>query len=36
MMDDEQLGSIISGEITDALNPYDQEFSAKRINALDY
>ncbi len=36
MMDDEQLGSIISGEITDALNHYDQEFSAKRIKALDY
>ena len=35
-MDNEALGSIVSGEITDALNHYDQEFSAKRIKALDF
>lgn len=35
-MDDEHLGSVVSSEITDALNHYDQEFSAKRIKALDY
>jgi hypothetical protein len=35
-MDEDQLGSIVSSEITDALNHYDQEFSAKRIRALDF
>ena len=35
-MDNEALGSIVSGEITDALNHYAQEFSAKRIKALDF
>ena len=35
-MDNEALGSIVSGEITDALNHYAQECSAKRIKALDF
>ena len=34
-MDDEQLGSIVSGEITDALNHFDNEYTTDRLRALD-
>ena len=35
-MDDEQLGSIVSGEITDALNHFDSEYTQERLRALDF
>ena len=35
-MDDYQLNSIISSEITDALNHFDSEFSQERIRAMDF
>ena len=34
-MDDDQLGSIVSGEITDALNHFDNEYTTDRLRALD-
>ena len=34
-MDDYQLGSIVSGEITDALNHFDNEYTTDRLRALD-
>jgi len=36
MMDDEQLGSVISREITESLNHFDTEYTQDRIDALDY
>lgn len=36
MMDNEQLGSVISKEITESLNHFDSEYSQDRIDALDY
>ena len=35
-MDDYQLGSIVSGEITDALNHFDSEYTEERLRALDF
>jgi len=35
-MDDYKLNSIISSEITDALNHFDSEFSQERIRAMDF
>ncbi len=35
-MDDVQLGSIVSGEITDALNHFDSEYTQDRLRALDF
>ena len=35
-MDDYQLNSIVSSEITDALNHFDSEFSQERIRAMDF
>ncbi len=35
-IDNEQLGSIVSREITDSLNHFDSEFAQDRIDALDY
>ncbi|REJ67621.1 MAG: hypothetical protein DWQ28_06490 [Proteobacteria bacterium] len=35
-MDEVQLGSIVSGEITDALNYFDSEYSQDRLRALDF
>jgi hypothetical protein len=35
-MDDYRLNSIISSEITDALNHFDSEFSQERIRAMDF
>ena len=35
-MDDEQLGSVISREITERLNHFDTEYTQDRIDALDY
>lgn len=35
-MDDYQLNSIISSEITDSLNHFDSEFSQGRIRAMDF
>ena len=35
-MDDVQLGSIVSGEITDALNHFDSEYTTDRLRALDF
>lgn len=35
-MDDEQLGSVISREITESLNHFDTEYTQDRIDALDY
>lgn len=34
-MDDYQLGSIVSGEITDALNHFDSEYTEERLRALE-
>jgi hypothetical protein len=36
MMDNEQLGSVISREITESLNHFDTEYTQDRIDALDY
>ena len=36
MMDDEQLGSVVSREITESLNHFDTEYTQDRIDALDY
>ena len=36
MMDNDQLGSVVSREITESLNHFDTEFSQDRIDALDY
>ena len=35
-MDDYKLNSIVSSEITDALNHFDSEFSQERIRAMDF
>jgi hypothetical protein len=35
-MDDYQLSSIVSGEITDALNHFDSEYTQERLRALDF
>ena len=35
-MDEVQLGSIVSGEITDALNHFDSEYTQDRLRALDF
>jgi len=35
-MDDVQLSSIVSGEITDALNHFDSEYTTDRLRALDF
>ena len=35
-MDDEQLGSVVSREITESLNHFDTEYTQDRIDALDY
>jgi len=35
-MDDYQLNSIVSSEVTDALNHFDSEFSQDRIRAMDF
>ena len=35
-MDDYQLNSIVSSEIRDSLNHFDQEFSQERIRAMDF
>ena len=35
-MDNDQLGSVVSREITESLNHFDTEFSQDRIDALDY
>jgi len=35
-MDDYQLNSIVSSEITDSLNHFDSEFSQERIRAMDF
>ena len=35
-MDDVQLGSIVGGEITDALNHFDSEYTQDRLRALDF
>ena len=35
-MDDVQLGSIVSGEITDALNHFDSERNKDCLRALDF
>ena len=35
-MDDVQLGTILSGEITDALNHFDSEYTQDRLRALDF
>ena len=35
-MDDYQLKSIVSSEITDALNHFDSEYSQDRIRAMDF
>jgi len=34
-MDDEQVSSILSGEITDSLNHFDSEYTQDRLRALD-
>ena len=36
MMDEEQLGSVVSREITESLNHFDTEYTQDRIDALDY
>jgi len=36
MMDNDQLGSVVSREITESLNHFDTEFAQDRIDALDY
>ena len=36
MMDNDQLGSVISREITDSLNHFDSEYGQDRLDALDY
>lgn len=35
-MDDYQLSTIVSGEITDALNHFDSEYTQERLRALDF
>jgi len=35
-MDDVQLSTIVSGEITDALNHFDSEYTQERLRALDF
>ena len=35
-MDEYQLNSIVSSEIRDSLNHFDQEFSQERIRAMDF
>ena len=35
-MDEYQLRSIVSSEITDALNHFDSEYSQERIRAMDF
>ena len=35
-MDEYQLSSIVSSEITDALNHFDSEYSQERIRAMDF
>lgn len=36
MMDNEELGSVVSREITDSLNHFDSEYAQDRLDALDY
>jgi len=35
-MDDYQLSSIVSNEITDALNHFDSEYTEQRLRAMDF